>query len=77
MPTIPTNFHRISNGDKASFLNSLADKLAAGPPKKPVGLLKKPTIGAGEEAPNPVAPSEAQQKLANIMKQAEPTNEEK
>lgn len=33
---------------KGDFLSDLASKIGAGPPKKPVGLVKKPEISAAD-----------------------------
>lgn len=55
---------------KASFLNDLAAKMAAGPPKKPVGLLKKSNVAeqADEQAKADLEQStEIQKKLGNIL----------
>ena len=51
-----------------SFLNDLAAKMAQGPPKRPVGLVKKPAIdGADFAKENPSG--EGQAKLADAMRQ--------
>lgn len=41
----------------AAFLGDLAARLAAGPPKKPVGLVKKPTVSAESEPDAYVPPA--------------------
>lgn len=66
----PTNPNRpciASRSDKAAFLNDLAAKMAAGPPSKPVGLVKKPALDA-DAAGACVTPSAAEQKLAELLK---------
>lgn len=67
-----SNIHSSENNPnpKASFLNDLAAKMAAGPPKKPVGLLKKSNVAeqADEQAKADLERSlEAQKKLGNIL----------
>lgn len=55
---------------KASFLNDLAAKMAAGPPKKPVGLLKKSNVAekADEQAKADLQQSmDMQKKLGAIL----------
>lgn len=56
-----------ANSDNPSFLNDLAAKMAAGPPKKPVGLVKKPALDA-KSASLPTQPSEAEKELGQILK---------
>lgn len=40
----------VSRSKKADFLSDLASKIGAGPPKKPVGLVKKPEVSAADAA---------------------------
>lgn len=56
-----------SCSDKEFFLNDLAAKMAAGPPQKPVGLVKKPALDA-EAAGASVVPSAAERKLSELLK---------
>lgn len=56
-----------SRSDNSAFLNDLAAKMAAGPPKKPVGLVKKPAREATSLS-LPTEPSEAEKKLGGILK---------
>lgn len=53
--------------DKASFLNDLAAKMAAGPPKKPIGLVKKPALDAVSQD-LPTQASDAQKNLGELLK---------
>lgn len=59
-----------SKPENASFLNDLAAKMAAGPPKKPVGLVKKSAVAeqAEKEAKADLHQSAlAQMKLGAIL----------
>lgn len=53
-------------------MNDLAAKMAAGPPKKPVGLVKKPTLDAAAAGAS-ATPSEAEKKLGEVLRATVPT----
>lgn len=67
--------HRPNN----AFLNDLASKIGAGPPKAPVGLVKKPTLSAetAQDGSTLVGSDakEKQSELAAILKKTVPKNE--
>lgn len=52
-------------------MNDLAAKMAAGPPKKPVGLVKKPALDAAAAGAS-TAPSEAEKKLGDLLSATAP-----
>lgn len=68
-----SNFHIISDhfcsGDKTNFLNDLAAKMAAGPPKKPVGLVKPNAMNDEEKKKRYEESAEAQKKISDIVKE--------
>lgn len=43
-------FPRVSRSPNNAFLSDLASKIGAGPPKKPVGLVKKPEVSEADAA---------------------------
>ncbi|PXF48084.1 hypothetical protein BWQ96_02036 [Gracilariopsis chorda] len=59
-----------------NFLNDLAAKMAAGPPKKPVGLVKQTPVNTQETEKRAEEAASAQQKLATIMKVSQETKKE-
>jgi hypothetical protein len=66
------------SSSRKGFLNDLASKIAAGPPKKPQGLLKKPAVGAeAMDEADAAAGADARAKMAAMLNRTAPAATQK